>query len=66
MANGKPANPKDLSMSDKYDNGDTVADNRLGQNALADMTDKVSCPSRSSLNMPLTFVQENDEFIYVL
>ncbi|KAK1230689.1 hypothetical protein PQX77_006221 [Marasmius sp. AFHP31] len=54
VQNGKPAKLKDLSMAHKFDNSGTVDNQKLGENAFRDMTDK-AC-----------FIQENDEFIYVL
>ncbi|KAL0574284.1 hypothetical protein V5O48_007674 [Marasmius crinis-equi] len=40
VRNGKPAKLKDLSMTHKFDNSETVDDQKLGENAFRDMTDK--------------------------
>ncbi|KAJ8095534.1 hypothetical protein PM082_023061 [Marasmius tenuissimus] len=40
IQNGKPAKLKDLSMAHKFDNSETVDNQKLGENAFRDMTDK--------------------------
>lgn len=40
VANGKPAKIKDLSMARKFDNKETVDNQKLGENAFSDMTDR--------------------------
>ncbi|KAK7056307.1 hypothetical protein VNI00_002860 [Paramarasmius palmivorus] len=40
VANGKPAKIKDMSMARKFDNKETVDNQKLGENAFLDMTDR--------------------------